>query len=103
MTPAPDLLASPRRRAILRLTWTEERAAGDIAAHMDVTFGAVSQQLALLREAGLVEMRAEGRRRLYRARRDRLHPGIASWLESTWRGKLDDLKQAAEAEERRKR
>ena len=97
---APELLASPRRREILRLTWDREVAAGDIAARMDVTFGAVSQQLALLRQAGLLDVRVDGRRRMYRARRSALHPGIAAWLQSTWRSKLEDLKQAAEAEER---
>ena len=97
---ALDLLSSPRRREILRLTWDREVAAGDIAARMDVTFGAVSQQLAILRDAGLVEMRADGRRRMYRARHEALHPGLAAWLRSTWRSKLDELKHAAEAEER---
>jgi DNA-binding transcriptional ArsR family regulator len=100
---AEELLSSPRRRAILRLVWDRELAAGEIAAHADVTFGAVSQQLRLLREAGLVQVRGEGRRRLYRARRDAIHPGLAAWLQSTWRGKLDDLKRAAEAEERKTR
>src|SRR6185369_15020383 len=68
-------VASPRRREILRLVWTEELSAGDIHRAMpDVTFGAVSLQLKTLLEAGLVEARAEHRNRIYRARRDALGP-----------------------------
>ena len=70
MTEAAALtaMASPRRREILRLVWREERAAGDIHAAMpDVTFGAVSLQLRGLIEAGLVDVRSEGRNRFYRA------------------------------------
>ena len=66
-------VASPRRREILRLVWDQELFAGAIRAAMpDVTFGAVSLQLRRLAEAGLVEVRAEGRRRFYRARREAL-------------------------------
>ena len=55
-------IASPRRREILRMLWTEERSAGDIARAMpDVTFGAVSLQLRALADAGLVDVRAEHR------------------------------------------
>lgn len=103
MLAAEDLLASPRRREILRMTWDRERAAGEIAASMDVSFGAVSQHLAHLREAGLVSVRADGRRRFYRANPEALHPGLAAWLRSTWTSKLEDLKAAAEAEERGRR
>ena len=66
-------LAAPRRRAILRLVWSAERSAGEIhRAFDDVTFGAVSQHLRVLAEAGLVEVRAAGRARLYRARKQDL-------------------------------
>ena len=54
-------LASPRRQEILRLVWERERSAGDIHRALgDVTFGAVSLQLAILREAGLLVQRAIG-------------------------------------------
>ena len=67
--------ASPRRREILRIVWNEERTAGDIHREMpDVTFGAVSLQLKLLLEAGLVEARVERRFHYYRARREALGP-----------------------------
>jgi DNA-binding transcriptional ArsR family regulator len=62
-------VAEPRRRDILRLVWTEELSAGEIASKFDVTFGAVSQHLKVLNDAKLVTVRRDGRRRLYRADR----------------------------------
>ena len=91
-------IAEPRRREILRLVWQEELAAGEIAASFDVTFGAVSQHLRVLREAGLVEVRRAGRRRFYRARREQLGP-LAELLEEMWHGKLSQLKRLAETRE----
>jgi DNA-binding transcriptional ArsR family regulator len=90
-------LAPPLRREILHLVWTEERTAGDIAGHFDVTFGAVSQHLKVLRDAGLVVVRPEGRHRWYRARRDSLGP-LAHALEAEWSGHLTRLKILAEEE-----
>lgn len=97
-------LDSPRRRAILRLVWDRERAAGEIHLALgDVTFGAVSQQLRILTEAGLTECRREGRSRFYRARRSTLGP-LEAWLESMWDDSLQRLKREAEAlGEQRKR
>jgi DNA-binding transcriptional ArsR family regulator len=96
---ALQVIAEPRRREILRLVWRRERAAGDIARAFDVTFGAVSQHLGLLHRAGLVRVRRDGRRRLYRADRRALGP-LAEHLEAMWRGRLGQLKRLAEAEER---
>ncbi len=92
-------VAEPRRREILRLVWDAERSAGDVAAHFDVTFGAVSQHLAVLRKAGLVNVRKDGNRRLYRADRAALGP-LAAWLESMWTAELDTLAALAEQAER---
>ena len=61
-------IAEPRRRAILRLVRDEERSAGEIASHFEVTRPAVSQHLSVLKEAGLVSERRNGTERLYRAR-----------------------------------
>jgi DNA-binding transcriptional ArsR family regulator len=96
------VLASPRRREILRLVWNEERAAGEIhRALTDVTFGAVSQHLRVLGVNGLVAMRRDGRRRLYRARREALGP-IAAILEALWSDALYRLTLRAELEESRR-
>lgn len=101
-TAAFAALASPRRREILRLVWSSEMSAGEIHRAMpDVTFGAVSLQLRALSEAGLVESRAEGRSRIYRARTAELGP-VAQMLERMWDDKLWSLKLAAELEESRR-
>ena len=61
-------LAEPRRRAILRLVWSQELPATDIADQFpDVTRPAISQHLAVLKDAELVTERRDGTRRLYRA------------------------------------
>jgi len=93
-------VAEPRRREILRMVWEQERPAGEIAAAFDVTFGAVSQHLRVLREAGLVEVRKDGRRRLYRARRECMGP-LCDLLEEMWSGRLERLRDMAEEKERR--
>jgi DNA-binding transcriptional ArsR family regulator len=92
-------IAEPRRREILRLVWDAERPAGEIAEHFDVTFGAISQHLGVLRAAGLVLMRKDGTRRYYRADREALRP-FAAMLTQMWAGQLDELARLAEDAER---
>jgi DNA-binding transcriptional ArsR family regulator len=99
---AVQVVAEPRRREILRLVWDEERSAGDIADRFDVTFGAVSQHLKVLRDAGLVTLRQDGKKRFYRADREALGP-LAAYLQSMWADKLDTLAELAEAAERAER
>ena len=96
------VLASPRRSEILRLVWSRELAAGDIHRAMpDVTFGAISLQLRQLADADLVEVRAEGRNRYYRARRENVGE-LGEILERMWSSSLWRLKLAAELEEGRR-
>ena len=96
------VIASPRRREILRLVWDRELSAGDIAQAMpDVTFGAVSLQLRALADAGLVETRIEHRYRFYRANMERLAP-VRELLEGMWSDALWRLKVAAELEQTRR-
>jgi DNA-binding transcriptional ArsR family regulator len=95
-------IASPRRQEILRLVWHEERAAGEIHRAMpDVTFGAVSLQLKTLVAAGLVDARADGRQRLYRAKREAFGP-VGRMLEGMWDDALWRLKLRAELLESRR-
>src|SRR5687767_10387169 len=96
---ALQIVSEPRRREILRLVWDEELSAGEIAGRFDVTFGAVSQHLAVLRDAGFVRARREGNRRLYRADRQRLGP-LAQALEAVWTETLDRLAEAVESDGR---
>ncbi|HEX4830709.1 MAG TPA: metalloregulator ArsR/SmtB family transcription factor [Trebonia sp.] len=81
-------IAEPRRREILRLVARDEMAAGEIAAEFDVTRTAVSQHLAVLRNAGLVSERRAGTRRLYRARPQGL-AGLREFLDVMWSSSLD--------------
>ena len=92
------VIAAPRRREILRLIWDRELSAGDIAAALPVTFGAVSQHLAVLRDAGVVDIRHQGTYRYYRANQQRIGP-LAAVLEAYWADALDRLAEAVEREE----
>ena len=91
-------LAEPRRREILSLVQDRELAAGEIAGRFDVTRPAISQHLAVLREAGLITERRAGTRRLYRAR-PRGAAELRTWLDAFWDDGLTRLRQAAEQEE----
>jgi DNA-binding transcriptional ArsR family regulator len=102
VTAALSLLAERRRLDILRLVWNRERLAGEIASTMPVTFSAVSQHLKVLRDAGLVSVRPDGRRRWYRARPEALGP-FAPALEAMWNESLGRLKALTEEEERHAR
>ncbi len=93
------VLAEPRRQEILRLVWERERSAGDIASRVDVSFSAVSQHLAKLRQAGVVQVRRDGRQRFYRARKEALEP-LVPYFEAFWSDRLLRLKRLAEREER---
>lgn len=85
-----QVVADPTRRDILAMVWDRELPAGTIAAGFDVTFGAVSQHLTVLREAGFVNVRKDGNRRLYRADKEGLGP-LRAVLESMWEATLDRL------------
>lgn len=90
-----QVIAEPHRRRILELVWDSELAAGDIAREFSITFGAVSQHLAVLRDAGFVDVRAVGNRRIYRANRSALGP-LRVVLEDMWSKTLDDLARSVE-------
>jgi DNA-binding transcriptional ArsR family regulator len=93
-------IAAPHRLRILRLVRDEELSAGEIAAHFDVTRPAVSQHLTVLKEAGLVNERRNGTRRLYRARPEGLVE-LRAFLDELWGERLEALKREAEREERK--
>ena len=100
MQDAIEAISEPRRREILRLVRSTELPAGEIAAHFgDVTRPAVSQHLRVLREAGLLEERRDGTRRLYRARPQGL-AGLREFLDEFWDERLRVLQREAEREER---
>src|SRR5215212_6332887 len=94
-----DAISEPRRREILSLVRDRELAAGEIAAHFDVTRPAISQHLTVLKNAGLLSERREGTRRLYRVRAEGLAE-LRSFLDGFWGERLERLKLAAEQEQR---
>ncbi|TAK26373.1 MAG: ArsR family transcriptional regulator [Chloroflexota bacterium] len=99
MDAALRAIAEPRRREILRLIGPNEVPAGEIASHFSVSRPAISQHLRILADAGLVEERRAGTRRLYRLRLEGLSE-IQEYLAGFWSGRLNLLKAAAEAAER---
>ena len=101
MEAALKAIAAPHRRTILRLVSDEELSAGEIAAHFDLTRPAVSQHLSVLKEAGLVDERRNGTRRLYRARPEGLVE-LKAFLDEFWGERLEALKREAEREEMEK-
>jgi DNA-binding transcriptional ArsR family regulator len=71
----PDVfhaIAEPNRRRMLDMLAGGELAAQELADRFDISFAAVSQHLKVLHDAGLVERRAEGRRRIYSLTAERL-------------------------------
>ncbi|WP_404713353.1 ArsR/SmtB family transcription factor [Sphingomonas sp. MMS24-J13] len=88
-----DALSDPGRRRILDLLRAGERPAGDIVAALPIGQPGVSKHLRLLREAGLVSMRGEGQRRIYRLEAAPLAE-LARWLDpyrAFWDERLDAL------------
>ena len=95
-------VASPRRRAILRLVWDRELSSGEIASHFDISWPAVSQNLRVLEDAGLVRARRDGVTRFYRVDRATLGP-LKSVLQKMWEDDLDRLAELAEDEQRKRK
>lgn len=102
MEAALRAIAEARRRQILHLVRDEEKTAGEIASHFEVTRSAVSQHLRVLKDAGLVSERRQGTRRIYRIRPEGLAE-LREFIDGLWEIKLATLKRVAEAEERRRR
>ena len=93
-------LAHPGRRAMLRLVWDDERPATELADAAGLSRSAASQHLKLLREAGLIDVRVEGTRRLYRADLARVAE-VASMLDAFWATPLERLRVTAETREKK--
>ncbi|HLM49230.1 MAG TPA: metalloregulator ArsR/SmtB family transcription factor [Solirubrobacteraceae bacterium] len=91
-------LAEPHRRQILDLLRGGECPAGDLVDALELSQPGVSKHLKVLREAGLVAVRVDGRRRLYALRPEPLSE-VADWLEpyrAYWSGRLDALQRHLE-------
>jgi DNA-binding transcriptional ArsR family regulator len=98
---AARAIAEPRRREILVLVGEGELSAGQIAAHFEISRPAVSQHIATLREARLLDERRDGTRRLYRVRPEGM-AGLSDFLHRFWTDRLERLRLAAELEQQRR-
>ena len=90
-------LAEPRRQAMLRLVRDRPRSVGEIGSHFDITQQAVSQHLQVLAGAGLVEVRRDGKRRLYVVNPEGLEV-LDAFLRDLWPEGLGRLKAAVESD-----
>ena len=94
-------LADPTRRSIFERLRSGPRAVGELAAEVPVSRPAVSQHLRVLKEAGLVDERREGTRRLYRIEPRGLDE-LRDYFDTFWDDALEQYKAVA-AGERSKR
>ena len=93
-----EALADGNRRRILDLLAQRERPVNDLVSLLQVSQPAVSKHLRVLRDAGLVEVRADAQRRLYRVRPEPLRE-LDDWLapyRATWESRLDALENHLE-------
>ena len=97
MEAALKAMSDPTRREILRLVQNDEMPAGAIASNFPVSRPAISQHLAVLKTAGLIDERRSGAKRLYRTRVAGMAE-LKAFLEMFWDVRLERLKAAVEAE-----
>jgi DNA-binding transcriptional ArsR family regulator len=92
-TDAFNAVAEPRRRQLVDLLAGGERAVGDLVRELELGQPQVSKHLRVLREVGAVDVRDDGRRRLYRVNGQALKP-IHDWVkryEALWNERFDAL------------
>jgi DNA-binding transcriptional ArsR family regulator len=102
MTNAFEVVAEPARRAILDLLIEGPRPVGEVAQRTGLSQPNTSRHLRILREAGLVQSRVAGQRRLYGLRGDGFAE-LARWLTPyvvLWQGGLKALEEHLDREER---
>lgn len=91
-----NALSDPTRRRIIELLATEEYTAGELVAEFDMSAPAISQHLKILRDSELVQVRAEGQRRVYTVNPAGFEE-LDAWLHRMhgfWSGRLDALEKA---------
>ena len=91
-------LADPSRRAIFEALARGETAVKELTARFDISQPAISQHLAVLKDAGLVSSRREGRRVYYRVEPQGLQP-LIGWIahyHAFWRDRVGRLEQLLE-------
>ena len=93
-----DALAAPPRRAIIDSLGQAPSAVGELARAMPVSRAAVSQHLRVLKEAGLVQERAAGTRRIYRIDPRGL-AAMRAWLDEHWAAAMASFARDCATEE----
>ena len=97
-TDAFNAVAEPRRRQILDVLADGERPVNDLVEQLGLAQPLVSKHLRVLREVGLVDVRDEGRQRIYRLNGQSLKP-IHDWVKSyeqSWNQRFDRLEVVLE-------
>ena len=74
-----ELLAEPNRRRILDLLLDGDRPVGELVDRLGMSQPSVSKHLRVLRESGLVDVRTDAQRRVYRLRRSRSRKSMRGW------------------------
>ena len=95
-----NAIAEPRRRHILELIGGDERSVTEIAEALEIAQPSVTKHLQVLRDVGLVRVRRDGRRTMYRINAETLRT-IHEWsgmFARHWRGQLQRIKAHAEEE-----
>ena len=98
-TPVLEALAEPTRRRILDAVRSDERSVGELVEIVGMHQPGISRHLRVLRDAGLVHVRRDAQRRLYRLRPEPLQE-LDEWLEPfrrEWSNRLDNLERTAAA------
>ena len=99
MIPTFELLAEPSRRRILDLLRDGERSVGELVDRLHMSQPAVSKHLRVLRDSGLVDVRVDAQRRLYRLRPEPLRE-VDAWLSPyrrLWEDRLDRIERHLQA------
>lgn len=94
-----NAVAEPRRREILNYLAVQERPVGDIVDELGLDQPSVSKHLRVLRNVGLVSVRREGRKKIYKINGEAIRP-LHEWAETfarLWRHQLNRIKIRAEA------
>lgn len=93
-----NAVAEPRRRDILNYLALKERSVGDIVTALGLEQPSVSKHLRVLLEVGLVDVRRDGRQKMYRVNAEAIRP-LHEWtgtFERFWKHQLERVKERAE-------
>jgi DNA-binding transcriptional ArsR family regulator len=99
-----EALADPTRRRLIQVLRTGERSVNDLVEQVAITQPGVSKQLRVLHEAGFVQVRPEGQRRLYSLRPEPFRE-LDAWMDDyrhLWESRFDRLASQLEARQRRR-